>query len=289
MACLPELPFAADDAYGFPDARKTVGTAQLISIQFQRTLSARLRRGEHVVLYGPRGGGKSTLLAVLHAQFLQNGVPCGSSPQTGRLDDITQALERAYPDVETAAVTRRRAQGRLRLRADSDEGVLLLDHVTRVGTQAVGLLRRLRGGIAGVLLVVDVETERERKRLRMRHLGTCSLAMPAVPTRTMRHLLRNLTAAHDLPPLAPAHEPQLLRAARGRPGWLITCVDLLRQGAYRRNGDLYASVLSADTEIALRGESLSLSPQSFAGRAAPGGAGAARPALPFVVRNIPRK
>lgn len=276
----PRTALTADDACDIPYARKIVGMYKPASVyvfnypvplqnmdlhsgRFQRDLSARLSRGEHIVLYGPRGSGKSILVSRLYNHFLQSGIPCGVSARATHLDDITQALERAYPEVNTTAVTRRQARGRLRAAADANEGVLLLDHVTTVGTVAVGLLRRLRGGIAGVLLVFDVEVERERERLRARHLGHCLLRMPAVPAPKMRRLLRSLVADGGLKPLAQSEERQLLRGARGRPGWVVRCVELLRTETYRRDGALHAAVLCADTEISLRGEGLGFSGGRF--------------------------
>lgn len=220
--------------------------------QFAPSLVTRLRRGEHIVLYGPQGSGKSTLLSELHTRLAARGVPCAISPATAHLDDITRALERAYPDVDTAGLARRRARSRLRSTADRREGVLLLDHATVVGTAMIGFLRRLRGGIAGVVLAVDVETARERERLRYRVLGTATLAMPPMSSYRLRRLFRAQCADLDVPRLAPRDERRILRAARGRPGWVVQCARLATQERYWLDGSLYVTVLCADTEIALR-------------------------------------
>ncbi|WP_139349750.1 hypothetical protein [Thioalkalivibrio denitrificans] len=37
-----------------------------------------------------------------------------------------------------------------------------------------------------------------------------------------------------------------------RPGWLLTCAQLLKEGAYWHDGLLHASVLCLDTEALLR-------------------------------------
>ena len=42
---------------------------QLQFPQLTAQLQNRLLRGEHLTLYGPRGGGKSTLLIQLHARL----------------------------------------------------------------------------------------------------------------------------------------------------------------------------------------------------------------------------
>lgn len=219
---------------------------------FRLNLRARLRRGEHVVLHGPRGSGKSTLLAELHAHFLACDVPCALAPATAHLDDITRTLEDAYPDIDTANVSRRRARARLRLAADEQEGVLLLDHVTEVSTAMIGLLRRLRGGIAGVVLAVDIETERERTRLRRRQLGTSHLPMLPMTTRTLHRLFRRHCADLGVPRIVLREEHRIIRAARGRPGWVAQCARLAVHSRYWHDGELHVSVLCTDTEIALR-------------------------------------
>ncbi|OOG28834.1 hypothetical protein B1C78_00425 [Thioalkalivibrio denitrificans] len=220
--------------------------------RFEQALLARLARGEHVVLYGPRGAGKSALARRLHDHFAQQGIPCGLATATACLNDITQAFAQAYPGVDQQALPRRWARTRLTAAADRHEGVLLLDHVSVVGTAAIGFLRRLRGGIAGVLLIVDTEKESEQRRLRARHLGTCAIPMRLTPHAQLRSLWREVCAGQGLPTLEPHYERQLLRAARGRPGWLLTCVQLLKEGAHWRDGLLHASVLCLDTEALLR-------------------------------------
>jgi energy-coupling factor transporter ATP-binding protein EcfA2 len=226
--------------------------------QFQAALFARLQRGERVVLYGPCGSGKSTLLGKLHACIAQCGIPCALSSMTTSLGDITRTLERAYPYVDTIGTTRREARARLVLAADRDEGVLLLDHVTNVTTAMLGLLRRLRGGIAGVLLAIDVDEERERRRLPGRHLGMSWLPMPLASTRTLRRLFRRCTADGKMLHITAHQERQVVRAARGRPGWIVQCARLLPQKRYWHGETVRASVLCIDTEIALRQGNLRL-------------------------------
>jgi thymidylate kinase len=131
-------------------------------------LFERLSHGQHLILYGPRGSGKSTPATQLHARFLRTGIPCALAPSTSGLNDITRTMEAAYPQVNTQAVSRRTARYRLWSAADRRRCVLLLDHLTEVSTAMVGFLRRLRGGVAGVLFIVDVDVERERMRMRKR-------------------------------------------------------------------------------------------------------------------------
>jgi len=226
--------------------------------QFRSALITRLQRGEHIILYGPRGSGKSTLLTKLHAHFAQTGIPCALSTTTSCLDDITRTFADAYPYVDTGITTRRKTRARLRMAADRNEGILLLDHVTDVNTAMIGFLRRLRGGIAGVVLAVDVEKECDRQRLRHRHLGTLSLPMPLTTTRQLRRLFRVCGMVGKVPSISPVHERQIIRAAHGRPGWIAQCARLIPQKRYWSDNILHVSVLCVDTEIALRQGQLKL-------------------------------
>jgi len=128
--------------------------------EFVSTLDERLGRGEHLALYGPRGSGKSAVLADLHTRLSRARVPCALSASTSSLDDITRALEQAYPWVQTLEVTRRAARSRLWWAADQRFGVLLLDHLSEVSNAMVGFLRRLHGRVVGVLSAVDVDDGR---------------------------------------------------------------------------------------------------------------------------------
>lgn len=216
-------------------------------------LQARLLRGEHLTLIGPRGSGKSTLLARLHSQFIVAGIPCGHSTLTTCLDDITQALERAYPHVDAAEITRRAARTRLWVAADQRRGVLLLDHFSTVSNAMVFLLKRLHGGVAGVLTAADVEDPRERLRIRRpSRYGAMIIRMPCTPTRRLRRLLHTLTAGLELPPLASKHEQKLLETARGRPGWIVKCAELACDSRYWGEHGLLVTALCVDTEAAVR-------------------------------------
>lgn len=209
-------------------------------------------RGEHVLLYGARGSGKTTLLKKLERDFTTQAVPCGYVVSTTNLDAITRALAIAYPGVDSKELTRRQARARLRLAAEARCGILLLDHVEAVNTQMLGLFRRLRGGAAGALLTADVDTERERRRVREWRLGARSVRMPATSAARLRHALRSGCRTAGVAELAAAWERQILRAARGRIGWVILCVRLIADARYWDGETLHCSVLCSDTEIGLR-------------------------------------
>jgi len=219
-------------------------------------LLARLRHGEHLMLYGPRGSGKSTLLAELETHLIRAGTPCARVASTCCLNDITRALEQAYPRVDTQEVARRTARARLWRAADVRGGVLLLDHLTDVSNAMVGFLRRLHGGVAGVLLAVDVEVERERQRMKPWRVGALSVRMPPTSASRLRQLLRSSCADRHLPLPGPQVERRLLRAARGRPGWILQCVQLQTREQYWHDDRLCVALLCTDSEIALRQRTL---------------------------------
>ncbi len=218
--------------------------------ELRSDLFDRVGRGEHLILYGPRGSGKSTLVSQLHARFAKANTPCGVAQYTSCLDEIMRTMERAYPEVNIQGVARRTARVKLWNAADRRGCVLLLDHLTKVSTAMVGFCRRLRGGIAGILFVIDVDVERERQRMRAKRLAL-SVRMPPVSMRQLRTLLRSRCAEHHLT-VALDMERQILRAAQGRPGWIVQCTTLMPQSRYWHDRQLYPTLLCTDTEITLR-------------------------------------
>jgi predicted ATPase len=233
-------------------------TVRLHLSGFLARLEVRLRHAEHLALYGPRGSGKSTVLAELEARFLRAGVPCGRAASTTCLDDVTRALARAYPAVDTHQLTRRAARHRLWNAADRRSGVLLLDDLDDISNATVSFLRRLHGGVVGVLSAVDVEDERERQRMRPWRFGALSVRMPATSTPRLRKLLHARRTNLQLPALEREDERRLLGGARGRPGWIVQCTELERDGRYWRNERLLVGVLCTDTEAAVRYRALDL-------------------------------
>jgi hypothetical protein len=205
-----------------------------------------------LILHGPRGAGKSTLLRNIGDHYEAIGTPYGLAPQTSGLADIVAALSAAYPDADLQGLGKRAAGVRLRLVADGTPGVLLLDHATMVTTAMLGYLRRLRGGIAGALLVVDVDSPSERDRMRSWHAGALSIRMPLMSSRRLRHSFLAASEAHDLPEIEPRTARYIIRTARGRVGWVTECIRRLQAREYWRDDRLHVAALCVDTEMAIR-------------------------------------
>lgn len=215
-----------------------------------RGLAADLCQGRHVVVWGPRGSGKTTLL---HAVLREIGdAHTALCPKTSSLDDITRALERAYREVPTAGLARRAARSRLWWAADAEPGALLLDHVTRVPSAMKGWLRRLRGGLVGVALAIDIDSARERERMRGLRIGCASFRMPPTAAPTLGRLLALQWEVAGAMSLSADARKILVRAARGRPGWIMYCAALASDTRYWPRGQLRVPVLALDTEIRLR-------------------------------------
>ena len=251
--------------------------------EFTALLQQRLLRGEHLTLYGPRGSGKSTVLAEIHARLERTGIPCAYSPCTTALDDITRTLERAYPWVDTGDVGRRTARVRLWNAADRRSGILLLDHFRCNGSATMSFLRRLHGKVAGVLTAVDVESAGERSRMRSSRYGAMPVRMPRATARQLRRLLDERWGTLGLPPLGGEAVRTFVAAARGRPGWIVQCAQLACERRYWRAYGPLITVLSVDTEAAVRHHALAM--VRAPGRAAPGDGPLRDPRRPMAGRR----
>ena len=219
---------------------------------FSADLQTRIQQGSHLILYGPRGIGKSTLIREFATHYRSLGMPCGMASCTSGLPAIVAALAEAYPATNVDGIGKKAARMRLRSVADATPGVLLLDHVTRMTMPMLGYLRRLRGGIAGTLLVVDVDSTREREGLKDWHAAALSIRMPIMTNAALDEFLIEQIQVSRLPSLGPRVRRQLLRRARGRIGWITECVRRLLIHEYWADGRLHAADLCIDTEIAVR-------------------------------------
>ncbi|HVV85675.1 MAG TPA: hypothetical protein VHE35_21600 [Kofleriaceae bacterium] len=188
-------------------------------------LVERLLAGEHVVLHGPRGLGKSRLLAAVRTTLVARGRACAASAATASLGHVREALGRG-----------------------PRPSVLLLDHVTTVTAPMKTALRTLRGGDLGVLFAVDVDHPREHARLRRWCLSNHEVAMPTTRSGALRRLLAGRLAALDA-----EQERALLLAARGRPGLVVVAAALARDPSYWRGDRLHVATLTCDAELRLRG------------------------------------
>jgi hypothetical protein len=169
--------------------------------------------GEHAVIFGPIGVGKSALLSAVGRDLRARGTRVGLAPRLEGLADVTAALARAHPDVEVGAVSARIARSRLRNANENCSCVLLLDGVEGAGTMTKGILRSLRGSGTGVLLAVDVNDPRDRAAMRGRHLARREIEIPPLRANTIRtilhaavkdRLLAGVLGAEDLSGLAHA-------------------------------------------------------------------------------------
>ena len=77
-------------------------------------LEALVLERQTVLLYGPVGIGKTTVLAELKQRVERQGLPCGLASRTERLQDVTQALQRVFPDAALGARTQRSIRGSVR-------------------------------------------------------------------------------------------------------------------------------------------------------------------------------
>lgn len=204
-----------------------------------------------MVLYGPTGIGKTTLLLELEERFRAARIRCVRAPLTHGLDNITGALELAFP--KEIGRTDAGGAGRWWPASQLQGGVLLLDHLTQVSDDMVGFLRWLRGGIMGVMTAVDVDMRSaDGQRLRPGRLGTLSIRMPGTSGEVLHKLLHQQVAGRGLPELDADTQRRLVRAAEGRPGWILKCAQLQSDDRYRKGSQLLVSELCAATEQALR-------------------------------------
>jgi hypothetical protein len=191
--------------------------------------------GSTVILYGPIGAGKTSVLRWLQARAQESGRPCGVSSATETLGDMTSALVQAYPHVEARSGTMRQVRARLRSAMEQAPGLVLLDQLGNTGTAFKGALKSMRGTGVGVVLAVDVEQPRDHDRVRSLRLTHHEVAIPPLHGSTMRAVLKSLVAEAHLP-VRPTDEDlgALVAATDGLPGRAVWFVNALKdRGAWR--------------------------------------------------------
>jgi energy-coupling factor transporter ATP-binding protein EcfA2 len=192
-------------------------------------IERRLSQGREVLIFGPVGVGKTTVLRAVEERARSRSIPCGLSERTDTLPDLTGALSTAYPEIGSTG-TQRGMRSRLRRAVESRPGFLLLDHLGKVGSAFKGVLRSLRGTGMGVLLAADVDHVRDRFRARRLHITHLELELAPLHGSTIRALMRSMLAGCELPfPLRDQDLRMLARQADGLPGRAARFVDALRR------------------------------------------------------------
>jgi len=218
----------------------------------RRDVARRLRRGENMILYGPHGIGKTTLLRDLETRRRTAGLPCGYVAETRSLEDILRALHEAYPLHDSVALDPEAALSRHWDTAELRGGALLLDHLTDVSNSMVRFLRRLRSGVMGIITAVDEELDHENRKLQPWRLAALSVKMPGASADLLRDLLRAQVSESGGVKLDEDTERSLIRAAAGRPGWILECAQRLGEKHYWQGSQLFLSVICTDVEAVLR-------------------------------------
>jgi hypothetical protein len=207
-------------------------------------------RGRTVLLLGPMGIGKTSILAELQKRITARSVPCGLAPDTRDIGDVTAALWSAYPQISEPTGAQRHLRSRLRSAVEAIPGVLLLDHVTTAGTAMKGFLRSLRGTGFGVVLAADVENRRDHAKMRDLHLTHLEIIVPPLAGRSMASLFCYLLEGRALSfTLHDDDRKRLLRLAKGNPGRLLTFLDLLAEPRFWREGRARTTAINGEAMI----------------------------------------
>ena len=211
-------------------------------------------RGDQVLLLGPLGIGKTSVLLDIARRMAARNVPCGLSSDTRSLGDVTAALSSAFSGSRPLPRTQRHLRSQLRLAIEARLGVLLLDHVTTATAPMKGFLRSLRGKRLGVVLAADIENRRDHAAVREMHLTHVEIVVPPLARRLMTALLRDLLAGSAIPSVLIDDDRQrLLQFSRGSPGRLVMFADLLADARFWRAGLVaMGSLNEAASELVLQ-------------------------------------
>ncbi len=205
--------------------------------------------GRTVLLLGPFGIGKTSILMEISRRLGESGIPCGFAPDTQCFSNVADALLAAHPGAGDSAPTRRELRSRLRLAVDRKPSVLLLDHVTSAGSAMKGFLKSLRGTGLGVAMAVDAENRRDRLAARALHLSYLEIVVPALTGQVKASLFDHLLAEREIPrTLHDDDRRRLLRLSKGNPGRVVMFCDLLVEPRFWRDD----RVLTSSVEMAAK-------------------------------------
>lgn len=225
------------------DAEALVGREEIV-----RRLTDLVLGGNEVLLYGPLGIGKTSVLEAVAARARAAGRPTGLATRTMSLGDATRALASAYP--EARAATQKRLRSCLRSCVDERPAVLVLDHVLNAPTALRGFVRSLRGTRTGVAFAFDADHPRDHSRAREFHLTHREIALPPLGRRYLRRLLETkLRTANQR--VGADDQDVLLDVARGRPGWIATVIELLGDRRHWRGDRVRLDRLCVDVSIGI--------------------------------------
>ncbi len=225
-----------------------------------KSLIALLMGDKRIVLHGPIGSGKSTILLEIERQLRDIGYPCGLAQTTATLGDITRALLQVYPDANVAEWSQRRIRGHLKLAAENQAGVLLLDHFQDIGTASKGFLKSLWALKVGILAAVDVEFPRDMSRFRSLKMTDEKIAVPRLDAETMWLIFQSAAKTQPLPRFPNEKEWRaLLRIAKGRPGWMKLMGLKAGNARYWSDDRLLTGLLRIDVSSELAGQYLGVS------------------------------
>ena len=203
-----------------------------------------------MLVHGPWGIGKTTLLTEAARAVREAGFRVGYSARTESLADVVRALASAYPAAAGGSVPARQRRSALRLAVEQDPGLLVLDGLDASGTALIGFLRSLRGKKLAVVAAAEVEDSEDLAIARSSGLAYRELAVPRLGGHELGRWLELLNRRFPLPfDLNVTARGVLLDLADGRPGILERAWARLRAGRYWRGPVPLLETVAADVRL----------------------------------------
>jgi energy-coupling factor transporter ATP-binding protein EcfA2 len=207
---------------------------------------AAARDGEAVLLSGPAGIGKSTLLEAIKARLVADGAPVVIVTRVADASDVEHALGAAGSAGNDPLDRDTRDESR-------STTVLLLDHVDATRS-LVQLVRTSRPTPLGILVALRSEDLGVAREIARDGRFSTTLRAPPLPLTLLRRMLAREVGQRELPPLDASDLAVLARSAYGRPGWVVRCAALLSTGRYAGPHGLLRHALVHDVERTLRAQ-----------------------------------